>query len=88
MHDTNVREIVSDWLKSHNYEGLCTDECGCRLADLMPCVGCNDGIGECGPAMIATLQECEDLGYGKDEVGTIMIECGPRDQRPFKAEIE
>jgi len=40
-----VTEIVKDWLKSHGYDGLYTDECGCRIADLAPCGG--EGMSEC-----------------------------------------
>jgi hypothetical protein len=31
-----AKEIIIDWLKAHGYDGLCSDECGCRLDDLMP----------------------------------------------------
>lgn len=40
-----VTEIVKDWLKSHGYDGLYTDECGCRIEDLAPCGG--EGMSEC-----------------------------------------
>lgn len=30
-------EIVKDWLKKHGYSGLYNDDCGCSLAELMPC---------------------------------------------------
>jgi len=34
-----VRKIVEDWLKEHNYDGLCNRdrECGCTTDDLMSC---------------------------------------------------
>ena len=34
-----VSEIVTEYLKSHGYDGLYDSwgECGCELADLMPC---------------------------------------------------
>ena len=32
-----VREILVDWLKSHGWDGLAGDECGCELKDLAPC---------------------------------------------------
>jgi len=34
-----IRKIVEDWLKEHNYDGLCNQdrECGCTTDDLMPC---------------------------------------------------
>lgn len=37
----NVGEIIADWLKSHNCDGLCNietpDGCGCGLDDLICC---------------------------------------------------
>lgn len=32
-------EMLSQWLKEHGYDGLCSDryECGCLVGDLMPC---------------------------------------------------
>ena len=36
--EMNIREIVSEWLKEHGYDGLYSqDECACALSDLMPC---------------------------------------------------
>ena len=32
-----VREILSEWLKEHHYDGLFFDDCGCPLCDLIPC---------------------------------------------------
>lgn len=32
-----VKEIVIEWLKSHNCDGLCREGCGCGLDDLAPC---------------------------------------------------
>lgn len=40
-----VTEIVKDWLKSHEYDGLYTDDCGCCIEDLAPCGG--EGMFEC-----------------------------------------
>ena len=39
MSEMTVKEIVADWLKEHGCEGLCDDDCGCVLDDLMPCGG-------------------------------------------------
>jgi hypothetical protein len=35
----NLREIVESYLKANGYDGLCEpgSECGCELADLIPC---------------------------------------------------
>jgi len=45
-----VKEIVAEWLKANGYGGLCnTDiDCGCELADLMPCD--SEGCDLCEPA--------------------------------------
>jgi len=32
-----VVDVVRQWLEDHEYTGLCGEECGCRLDDLMPC---------------------------------------------------
>ncbi|MHC4867547.1 MAG: hypothetical protein ACYTEX_26040 [Planctomycetota bacterium] len=36
-----IREALTDWLKSHGFEGLSSEmsECGCALDDLAPCDG-------------------------------------------------
>ena len=35
----NVRDIVRDWLKKNDYDGLCHPDriCGCSVDELMPC---------------------------------------------------
>jgi len=37
--EIDIMTIVKHWLKANGYDGLCDDdvECGCQLADLMPC---------------------------------------------------
>ncbi len=39
-----VPEIVADWLRSHGYDGLYTDDCGCTLDDLAQCGGEGRGL--------------------------------------------
>ena len=34
-----VKEIVKDCLEKNGYDGLCSENCGCGLDDLMPCSG-------------------------------------------------
>lgn len=41
----NVYGIVEKYLKDNGYDGLCTDDCGCHLDDLMPC--CSEGAMDC-----------------------------------------
>ena len=43
-----VKEIVIDWLKEHGYHGLCPEDCGCGIDDLMPCG--NECMEYCEPA--------------------------------------
>lgn len=43
-----IRDIVTDWLRTHGYDGLCRDlgdgeECGCSLDDFAPCGNAWDG---------------------------------------------
>lgn len=64
MSKTNptCAEIIRQFLGENGYDGLCSDECGCLLDDLMPCgsgefiTGCvagyrqkvpPDQVGEC-----------------------------------------
>ena len=38
----NLREIAKKWLESNGYDGLCCDDCGCEISDLMPCDSPNE----------------------------------------------
>lgn len=42
-------DIVLKWLKDHEIEGLCTEDCGCGVDDFMPC-GCGSNLIQCIPA--------------------------------------
>lgn len=42
-----VKEIVFDYLATRGYGGLCNDDCGCPIDDLMPC--CSNGCAGCVP---------------------------------------
>ena len=50
-----VEEIVKQYLKANNYDGLCGEECGCSLDDFMPC---EDSCNECEPAHKAKCKHC------------------------------
>ena len=45
-----LRDILTEWLKAHHYDGLYDDEgeCGCELSDIMPCdepgMRCSPGV--------------------------------------------
>ena len=38
----DCKQIITDYLKSNGFDGLCGDGCGCGLDNLCPCVE-NDG---------------------------------------------
>ena len=35
----NAKDIIIDWLKEHDFDGLCRPKyyCGCLINDLIPC---------------------------------------------------
>ena len=33
----DVKQIVTEYIKAHDLDGLCNDVCGCGLDDLAPC---------------------------------------------------
>ena len=57
----DVCDIVKKYLKDNGYDGLCTDECGCLIDDLMPC--CQEGIMSCVPGYRMEKEEAERRGY-------------------------
>ena len=42
-----VKNIVVEYLKKQDYDGLAGNDCGCKLSDLMPC---DEFCGNCIPA--------------------------------------
>ena len=52
-----ISKIVHEYLKDNGYDGLCCEECGCGLDDLMPCDG--DCIN-CVPAYINYCVKCDE----------------------------
>jgi hypothetical protein len=62
-------EILSDWLRAHGCDGLCTEDCGCGVDDMMPC---GSYPGHCVPAKKISCDRdtCDDCGvtcYGQDD---------------------
>ncbi len=57
----NCIDIIRDWLETHGYDGLASDDCGCAVNDLFPCGG--EYIVSCSPAQkqVATDENAE--GY-------------------------
>ena len=46
----DVRDILTEWLTDHGFDGLYHDDCACDISDLMPCCG-NPGLCEPGYKM-------------------------------------
>ncbi len=70
---TTVREIIQKYLIDNHYHGLCNNDCGCHLRDLMPC--CSDGtcISNESPA------DCQP-GYVKgDDIVARRLQACPSD---------
>jgi hypothetical protein len=42
-----VKTIIKDYLETNGYDGLCYNDCGCSVKDLMLC---NSLCGKCEPA--------------------------------------
>ena len=56
----NVKNIVIDWLKTHDYDGLFSDgDCGCEIDDLMPCDDCVD----CMPGYKVICPKDHEFGF-------------------------
>ncbi len=53
----NVKEIVIAYLKVNGYDGLCGDECGCQLDDL---VCCEEDCSNCIPGYKQDCSTCKD----------------------------
>ncbi len=66
-----VKEIVREWLREKGYDGLCAEDCGCSVDDLMPCSGY--GASEdcmAGYSQKATEEEKEVYGENIDCIFT------------------
>ena len=60
-----VYEIVEKYLVDNSYDGLCNDECGCPLGDLMPCY--SQGVIECVPGYRISAAEARKRFHGTFE---------------------
>ena len=73
----DAKEIITEWLKAHNCDGLCDveHECGCPIDDLVCCDG---PMLDCVPAKIQQCNGCK--GYpdceseDKSEDGECFVE--------------
>jgi hypothetical protein len=65
-----IGDILGDYLEKNGYSGFYTDECGCRIGDLMPCIA---AYGHCRPGYCVTAKEAEELGYDADGAAWMII---------------
>ena len=72
----NVIDIVSEYLKLNEYDGLVQKEgeCGCELDDLHPC---DDDMSTCKPAYKHMTNGC--LGMGEEWCMSINKDWTPKD---------
>ncbi len=67
MSNLTVRTMIHHLLVTLGYDGLCTDDCGCELADLMPCdlyFSGDKSIADCVPGHAKTWIEDGDVCHG------------------------
>lgn len=57
MSEKTCLEIIEDYLIAKGYDGLYNDDCGCFLADLVPC---SSDFAECRPGIKIVLRGDED----------------------------
>ena len=65
LQDMTVERIIRFFLILHGYDGLCYDDCGCSVDDLMPCKSYS---GLCRPAYRHTAEYCKTC-EGRDKCG-------------------
>ncbi len=65
-----VREIIIAHLRQVGADGLCSDNCGCGIDDLMPCEGesVDGGCRECIPAREAIANEAGEFHEVGDRI--------------------
>lgn len=57
-----VRDIITDYLTSNGYDGLCSENCGCGIDCLAPCGNIRMN---CQPAYKQICTECGDCDHGE-----------------------
>ena len=60
-----VIDIIEKYLKDNGYDGLCTDDCGCHLGDLIPCY--SQGVLDCVPGYKISAAEARKRFQGTFE---------------------
>lgn len=54
-----AREMIIKYLKDNDYDGLCSDNCGCWISDLAPC---SNYVLECVPGKETELTDVHTKG--------------------------
>jgi hypothetical protein len=75
-----VKQIITKYLKDNGYDGLCYENCGCALDDLIPCRGDRIHIDDCVSGYEWDCMKCDD------ECGNMGQCIKPTKQPPKKGE--
>jgi hypothetical protein len=70
----DVKEIVKEYLEKNSFDGLCTEDCGCRNDDLMPC---GEGFIQCVPGHLVSAEDAKAQGFYVDDCEFIITEWKP-----------
>jgi len=62
-----VKEIIKQYLIDNGFDGLCSEDCGCGVNDLICCN--REFIEDCQPAYERTLTEQDDYENYDCEIG-------------------
>ena len=77
----NVREIIKEYLLKHGFTGLCSEECGCEISDLFPCLVWATSMDYCVPGYRVDCDD-EDCEYyhceGWHVTPQLCVECSNR----------
>ena len=70
----SIREIVIEYLSAHGFDGLCRENCGCRIEDLMPgmadecpCQDCEPGHAIASCDVCPAGDNCDYYGEGRGD---------------------
>jgi len=56
----NIIQIVEQHLTSNGFDGLCGDECGCKIGDIAPC---GHLLTDCFPGYEVPVPEGDDYSF-------------------------
>ena len=66
-----IKDIIQNWLRDNNFDGLCNQDCGCGINDIMPCVVNHCLVlCDCVPAKkVVATEEHYDPEYSEFDIG-------------------